>query len=100
MARPFLKPKPPLKHKVTAISNDELVKEVEFHLDLIEPKILKKLGELKAIKEQIQKHEFDVSNLSLMPDVETNLFQSSAYIKAFVGIISISSFPKIKEKLE
>ncbi len=100
LVKALFKPKPPLKHKVTVVSNDELIEEVGFHLDLIEPKILEKLDKLKVLKEEIQKHEFTISNLSLMPEIETRLFQSSEHIKVFLGIISASSFPKIKEKLE
>ena len=92
-------PDAPKKHKSMVHSTEEIIDEVEYHLGLIEPKILERLNRLQKIKEQIQENKFTISNLSLIPDVKTSMFKSSDNIKVFTGLITIDSFPKIKDLL-
>jgi len=90
----------PKKHKSVLYPTEEIIEEVEYHLSLIEPKILERLNRLEKIKEQEQKNKFIISNLSIIPDIKTNIFKSSENIKIFFGLISTSSLPKIKKELE
>jgi V/A-type H+/Na+-transporting ATPase subunit I len=92
-------PDAPKKHKSMVHSTEEIIEEVEYHLGLIEPKILERLNRLQKIKDQIQENKFTISNLSLIPDVKTNMFKSSDNIKVFTGLVTIDSFPKIKSEL-
>ena len=93
-------PEPSKKHKSMLHSTEEIIEEVKYHLSLIEPKILEKLGKLQKIKEEMQRKEFITSNLSLVPELETNIFKSSENIKVFLGLIALSSLQKIKKELE
>lgn len=92
-------PEPPLKHKSRIYSTEDILEEVGYHLDLIEPKILKQLGRLQKIKEQIQKDEFIITNLSLLPEIETINLRPSENISVFTGLTPNSSLKKLKDEL-
>ncbi len=93
-------PEEPKKHKSLLYPTKEIIEEVEYHLGLIEPKILERLDKLQKIKEQIQKNEFIISDLSLIPNIETNVFRSSEDIKVFLGLVSTTSLSRMREGLE
>jgi len=95
----FFSPKPPKKHKSMLYPTAEIIEEVHYHLGLIEPKILERLDKLEKIKEQVQKNEFVISNLSLLPEIRTDIFKSSENIKVLLGLISTTSIAKIKNQL-
>jgi V/A-type H+-transporting ATPase subunit I len=95
-----LSPEEPKKHKSLLYSTEEIIEEVEYHLGLIEPKILERLNKLEKIKDEKQKNNFVISNLSLLPDIRTDIFKPSENIKALSGLISKTSLPKIKAQLE
>ncbi|MBW2989146.1 V-type ATP synthase subunit I [Candidatus Woesearchaeota archaeon] len=95
----FFSPEPPKKHKSAIYSPDDLIEEVEYHLSMIEPKVLERLDKLQKIREEVQDKEFMIHNLSLMPDVKTGLFKSSENIKVSRGMISASSLQNIKDEL-
>ena len=89
-------PKAPKKHKSILYSTEEIIEEVKHHLSLIEPKITERLNKLENLRAQIQKNEFVISNLSLLPNIKTELFRSSQDIKVFSGLVTDSSLEKIK----
>jgi len=95
----FFSPEAPFKHKSMLYSTKGVIEEVRYYLDLIEPKILERLDKLRKIKEDIQRKEFIISNLSLIPNIETGFFKSSDNIKAHLGLIASSSLPKIRDEL-
>jgi len=96
----LLSPEPPKKHKSILHSTKEIIEEVEYHLSLIEPKILERLNKLQEINENIQKNNFIISNLSLIPDIKTNLLKSSENIKIFSGLITKTSLQRIRKEIE
>ncbi len=93
-------PEEPKKHKSPLYSTEEIIEEVQYHLSLIEPKILERVNQLEKIKDEKQKNNFIISNLSLLPDIRTDIFKPSENIKVLSGLISKTSLPKIKAQLE
>ena len=93
-------PEAPKRHESALYSTGEVIEEVEYHLGLIEPKILDRLDKINKIKEEIQNKQFIISNLSLIPDIKTNTFESSENIKVFLGLINTSSLSRIRNELE
>ena len=96
----LVSPDAPLKHKSMVHSTEEIIEEVKYHLELIEPKVLERLDKLRKIKEDIQKNEFIISNLSLIPDMKTSIFESSDNIKVRLGLVASNSLPKIRKELK
>jgi V/A-type H+-transporting ATPase subunit I len=94
----LLSPEAPKKHKSEVYPTKEIIEDVEYHLGLIEPKVLDRLDRLQEIKEEIQKNEFIISNLSLIPEIRTELFRSTENIRILLGLISTASLAKIKEE--
>ncbi len=95
----ILFPEPIKKHKSLIYSADELIDEVEYHLSVVEPKVTEKLNMLVKIQEEIEQNQFIISNLKLIPNIETYYFEPSEIIKTHIGILSKSSLEKIKEKI-
>jgi len=95
----LISPEAPLKHKSSLYGTNEIIEEVEYHLNLIEPKILERLESLQKIKEEIQNKEFIISNLASIPDMKTDIFKSTENIKVNLGLIATNNLSKIKEKL-
>lgn len=89
-------PEAPKKHKSEVYPTQEIIEDVEYHLGLIEPKILDRLDRLQEIKEDIQKNEFIISDLSLIPEIRTELFRSTENIRVLLGLISTASLARIK----
>lgn len=96
----ILSPKRPKRNKSELYSTNELIDEIEYHLGLIESKVLQRVENLQKIDEQIQEKEFTISNLSVMPDTKTSTFESSDNIKILSGIVITASLTKIKEELK
>jgi len=95
----LISPEPPKKHKSMLYPTNEITEEVQYHLNLIEPKVLQRLEELQKINDDIEKNEFIISNLSSLPSVRTDFFRSTENIKILVGLVSTTSLAKVKEEL-
>ncbi|MBW2983936.1 V-type ATP synthase subunit I [Candidatus Woesearchaeota archaeon] len=93
-------PQPLKKQKSILYSAERIIEEVTYHLDLIEPKIRERLDKLQEIKERLENNNFLISNLSLIPDIGTNIFESSDTVKCFLGLINTASVNKIKGPLK
>ncbi|MFH1642563.1 MAG: V-type ATP synthase subunit I [Nanoarchaeota archaeon] len=95
----LLSPAQPIKHKSNIYSAKDIIEEVNYSLSLIEPKILERVDRLQKINEEIDNNEFIISNLSLLPDIKTDLFKTTENIKVFLGIVKNETLPDIKEQV-
>ncbi|MBW2981214.1 V-type ATP synthase subunit I [Candidatus Woesearchaeota archaeon] len=96
----LISPEAPRRQKSALYSAKEIIEEVTYHLNLIEPKIQERLEKLQKINEKIENDNFIISNLSLLPDIKTDTFESSDDIKCFLGLVNTSSVKKIGDALK
>ncbi|MAG07909.1 hypothetical protein CMO89_00380 [Candidatus Woesearchaeota archaeon] len=92
--------KEPLRHKIDIRSNKVILNDVNKHLREIETKVLEKVKEIDEARKKIEEHEFLVSNLSLLPDMKTDLFEESDNLSVFLGMVNTTSFLEAKDELK
>jgi len=100
LIKALFSPRKPRRYKTKLTSTEMVVRNVRAHLNKIEPKVTHNMEKLKEIKESVNQNEFLISNLYMLPDIKTSVFESSENIKVFLGIITKASLKKIKAKLE
>ncbi|MFH1390992.1 MAG: V-type ATP synthase subunit I [Candidatus Diapherotrites archaeon] len=100
MLKQLFFPSPPEKYKIDLLSNEEIVNEVNENLEKIKPKIDAKLLELDETKSKIDNNNYLISNLGLLPEQQTNLFESTENLSVQIGIINPKSIELFKEKLK
>ena len=93
-------PEAPRRQKSSLYSTKGLIDEVTHHLGLIEPKVQQGLEKLGKINEQTKNNEFIISNLLLMPSINTDIFESSDNIRSFLGLANTGSVEKIRASLK
>jgi len=89
-------PSEPKKLKVIPEEEAKFIEHVNNRLEEIEPQVTEKDERIVEIDETIQKNKFFITNLRLMPDVKTKLFQPSENINIWLGLVNTEQFKKIK----
>ncbi len=93
-------PKAPVKHKVDIRSNEKIIKEVEKKLELIEPEVREQLDRLARDEERINKNKAFISNLRILPEIKTDIYNDTDNIKILTGISNTLSFEKVESKVK
>ncbi|MBN2127118.1 MAG: V-type ATP synthase subunit I [Candidatus Diapherotrites archaeon] len=96
----LLFPKPPKKTKVDLFSNEEILNVVTTEINIIKPKVETPLLELKEIKQKIELNDFEIANLSILPDEQTETFSSTKNLAVLFGIITKKAVSQLTEKLK
>lgn len=100
MIKQMFFPSEPEKYKVDLLSNEEIVKEVNENLDKIKPMVDGKISELEETKSKIENNNYLISNLEMLPEQQTDLFESTENLSVQIGIINPNSLEVLKEKLQ
>jgi len=92
-------PEPPVIHLIDDISDENHFDRVECFLNDCEPKLEQYLKSLEELGENITHNNFLINNLSILPLIETSVFEETSHIGIRAGIMATGAVKKIKKQL-
>lgn len=93
-------PKKPKEPKVSLLSNKEIISEVKESLEKLKEKFFEQYQHLKELKKEIKQKNQEIHNLSMLPNLPTEVFESTENLKVFLGLMNKNRLGEVRETIE
>ena len=93
-------PSKPIQHEVDIRNNEKIIKDVEKKLEKIETDVKEALDNLTENQEKINNNLMIISNLKILPQLKTNIYDDTENIKVLTGISSIINIKKLEPEIK